>query len=724
MTDFLLEIFSEEIPAKMQKNAVQNFATIALETLIKAGLQIKDQQIKTYISPRRLVLYIDELSLEQKVAAVKKIGPKINADKKAIEGFLRANNLNSEDQLEKIDNNGSLCYLYQKPETSSKTLNIIQSSLPIILQKMIAAWPKIMRFDTVNGQQAKWIRAIRNILCIFGSEIVDFEFAGLNSTNLTYGHLLGDNKALKIDHPQNYINILRDNFVIVDHQERKQKIISQINHIKDSLQLQTVDEEDKSPLFDEVVGLCEWPCALIGNIDEKFMHLPPEVLILTLKLNQKYFCLKENNGCLSTKFIFISNALKDEKSSEKIIFDNQKIVRARLQDASFFVEEDLKHLLINKVSELKNIVFHNKLGSIFDRIERLENLGETLSLWIPHCDIALVERAANLCKADLITKIVAEMPELQGKIGSYYAAHQNENYKICTAIYEHYLPLGPNSDLPVTPLGIALAIADKIDIIVGLFLANEKPTSSKDPFALRRAALGIIRMSFVYNINLPLKVLVAKSLKLYKPKLLGDLLEDQIQDKNSRQDQKQTLIDEIIKFMFERLKNFLKENRQIRADVVNAVVDDYINNIETRQYCDILIIARKAAFLNDLVYRPENIVLIQLYKRCANVLSIEEKRDGRKYDDNPTSIILKDEYEKSLYHMIKKIAPEFNKLASKGDFGDAFKLLMLLEKPLAQFFDNVIVNDKNKKLRENRLLLLSKIRALFGKVADLSRIEL
>jgi len=510
---------------------------------------------------------------------------------------------------------------------------------------------------------------------------------------------------------------LRDNFVIADQNERKEKIISEIHKIKFANTLETIDNEEKSALFDEVNGLCEWPTALLAEIDKKFMSLPTEVLVLTLKLNQRYFCLRDKNNDLSTKFIFISNAIIDEQHSQKIIADNEKIVQARLSDAQFFIDEDLKIPLIARVSDLKNIIFHQKIGSVYDRLDRIEHLAELLAVWVPHCDISLVERAANLCKTDLITKAVAELPELQGKIGSFYAKIQGENSKIVTAIHEHYLPLGPTSELPKTPLGTSLAIADKIDTIVGLFLANEKPTSSKDPFALRRSALGIIKISFTYNINLSLRTLIDKSFRTYKPKLLEKLLEEQ-------NISKEKLSEEIIRFVFERLKNFLREQQNIRKDVLNATIDGYLNQLEKHKYCDILILAKKAVFLNELVQKTKNEGLIKIYKRSANVLAIEEKKDGRKYEGRPAALSLKTKYDKSLKQLIKKISPEFKKLYIKGNFEGAFELLHLLEKPLMQFFDNVTINDKSQKVRENRLLLLSEIRSLFNQVADLSQIEL
>ncbi len=721
MKDFLLEILSEEIPAKMQIPACENFAKITLESFTKAGIKISQDQIKALCSPRRITLYIKNIEEKQIIGAIKKIGPKISADKKAIQGFLKSVDLENESQLKTIEHNQSTCFLFEKAESAVATKNIIAEILPTILQKMTNSWPKLMRYDVENGKnQTKWIRPVRNILCLFGTEIVDFEFFALKSNNKSFGHFLHNQEPIEISSPEKYEEILRDNFVIVDQNERKKEIISQIEKITTFHGLKAIDDEN-SALLDEVNGLCEWPNALLGTIDQKFMDLPREVLILTLKLNQKYFCL-ENNAILSQNFIFISNAINIKKNSAQIIKDNEKISRARLEDAEFFIEEDLKTPLINRVDNLKNIIFHQKLGSVFEKCERIESLAEFISIWIAHCDISKVERAATLCKADLVTKAVIEFPELQGKMGSFYAQKQNENQKISAAIYEHYLPLGPNSGLPQTPLGIALALADKIDSIVGLFLAGEKPTSSKDPFALRRSALGVIRICITHNIAIPFNVLINKSLNVYKPKLLEKLLNESQKDIKTSIKRKQ-LTEEIVKFFIERLKNFLKDNHKIRTDVLNVVIDDYASNLDSHKYGDMINLAKKTSFVNQLIENKENHGLLTLYKRSANVLAIEEKKSNHEFSGKPHRLALKLAQEKLLYKIITKIEPNFKKMVKKGKYEEAFQLLRMLEIPLTNFFDKVIVNDQNKKLRENRLLILAKIRSLFLTVADLSKIE-
>ncbi len=718
MTDFILEILSEEIPAGMQKAAAENFLKIANEVLAKNNLVFDVKNSKTFVTPRRLSLYLSDLQDYQQMPTIRRVGPKVSADKKAIEGFLRSVGLQSEQELEKIETNGEPCYVYVKPSSKIKTSEILKVSIPIILQKMVVSWPKLMRFD-VDGSavQAKWIRPVRNIICMIGSEIIDVEFFGLKSNNITETKWV---KNLQVLNAANYQKLLRDNFVILDQQERKKIIIEQVHKLKLKLGLEVIDDE-KSPLFDEVVGLCEYPLALSGAIEERFLELPPEVLILTLKLNQKYFCLKNHDKTLAPNFIFIADVIEEMADIKKIIRDNEKLVQARLSDAEFFINEDLKKPLPERVVDLKKIVFHQKLGSIYDKTQRLHSLAKFLAVFVPHCNIALVERSIDLAKADLTTKAVAELPELQGKIGSFYAKKQNENPKISAAIYEHYLPLGPSSELPKTSLGIVLAIADKIDSIVGFYLAGEKPTSSKDPYALRRAVLGIIRIGFEYNIAFPIRILVEKSINAYPTKLLKELIKkDDVEFLKAKND----LVEDVIIFFVERLKSYLKENEILQQDIINVVIEEYLSDLEKHKYCDVLYLAKKIRFLDKFIKDSKQRNLLELYKRCSNILAIEEKKDKIKFDSKVSRLGLKNKYEKVLYSRVKELKSPFKKLIIAGDFESAFRLLDVLEIPLSHFFDNVIVNDSDKNLRENRLNLLAKIRYLFNKVGDLSKVEL
>lgn len=719
MSSFLLEILSEEIPARMQLDAAANFKKIAEEIFVKQNINFEKNHLRTFITPRRLTLYLEEISALQKTPEVKKRGPKIGADERALSGFLKSLNLKDVNELEQINIDGVDYYSYTKSAQELKTKDLIVEAIPLILNKMVNSWSKIMRWDQENSViQPKWVRPIRNICALFDDEIVNFEYAGLKSNNLTFGHFLFKFEPLTIRNSQQYEEILEKNFVIVDQVKRKEKIVAQIKKITKESNLQTIDNLE-SGLIDEVCGLCENPTALIGKIEQKFMSLPPEILVLTIKLNQKYFCLSSNNKIVDC-FIFVSNAIINEQNSAKIIADNERVVKARLSDAKFFIEEDLKIPFISRLEELKNIVFHQRLGSVFDKVKRLEYLAEYLALWVPRSEISLIARMTKLCKNDLVTKAVAELPELQGKVGGYYASMQNENEKIAAAIYEHYLPLGANSELPKTALGVLLSIADKIDSIVGLFLADEKPTASKDPYALRRSALGVIRTSIANNIDLPIKIVVEKSIHFYPVKIIKNHLKE---DKDLRS-KRSLMVEEIVRFVIERFRVYLRENEGFRADIINAVIDDYFSDFKKQKYFSLLKIYNKIKFLDNFVRNQSNQKIIELYKRSVNIVNIAQKEEKVVYKGRISLLALKSEYEKNLYRAIKKIKVDYKKLVKNENYAEAFKLLLSLQEPITQFFDNLQVNDKNENIRKNRLLILAKIKAMFGKVADFSKIEI
>jgi glycyl-tRNA synthetase beta chain len=723
MTSFLLEILSEEIPASMQKDAALNFAKITAEIFTKNNVDFDQSKIKSMVAPRRLALYVEGLKDLQKLPSVTKIGPKIDANLKAIEGFLRSVKLDKKEDLEIVEHNGASCYCFISNSQEIATQDLIANSIEQILAKMVTIWPKLMRWDVVNQDgsftQPKWIRPIRNILCLFGSQVIEFEFAGQKSNNLSYGNFLHNLAPLKIDNADNYQEILSKNFVIIDQEKRKSSIVKQIAEITKSLDLITIDSLEFG-LIDEVCGLCENPTAIIGDIDSKFLDLPPEILILTMKLNQKYFCLKSAESSeLAPKFIFISNAIINQNNRSKIAIDNQKVVSARLSDAKFFIDEDLKIPLISRLDELKNIIFHKSLGSIFDKIKRLEDIAKLTTLWVPHADLSLVRRAASLAKSDLTTKAVAEFPELQGKIGNYYALKQGENQQVAIAIAEHYLPSGPNSELPATPLGRVLSLSDKIDNITGMFLIGQKPTSSKDPYALRRSALGIIRIMLDNNIAMAIKIVIEKSLNLYQPKLIKEHLS--LKDLKA---QKNLLIIEIVKFIIERLRVYLKETENLKPDIINVVIDDYLSSaIFKDKYCDLLKMTNKIRFLDGFVKSKDNQGIIELYKRSANIVAIAEKQDNKIYSGKKILLKTKNIHEKNLYLAIKKIKTSYKKLIKKSEYQQAFNLITTLEDPISSFFDNLQINDPNLEIRKNRLILLAKIRDLFNQVVDFSKIE-
>ena len=715
MTDFVLEIFSEEIPARMQKNSAENFLKIAQEVLAKNNLNFDEDSIKVFISPRRLALILKNLDTEQIQATQKKIGPKLGSDTRAIEGFLKANGQNKIEDLQVVDG----FYVFNKPELAMKTVDIIASSLPTIMQKMQNSWQKLMRYDVDNGNsQAKWVRPIRGIVAIFDEQIVDFNFAFIRAKNITFDK---NNNQILINCAKDYEHILQKNNIIVDQHKRKQKIIQKIHKITHENYLKLPENFEKSSFLEELVGLCESPEVLVGEIDNKFLELPDEALTLTLQSNQKYICCKDFDGKFSSKFLFVCDCEINENNIQKIVADNEKIMRARLADLEFFVNEDLKNHLIDYVVKLQKIIYHQKIGTMFEKVERLKEMAKFLSIFVPHCEIGLIERAVDLSKADLATKAVAELPEMQGRFGSFYATKQLENHKISEAIYEHYLPDSASSPTAQSPLGIALAIADKIDTLVGFFLVDERPTSSKDPFALRRCALGIIRTSHQHNIAFPIRILVERSLKSYPLKLLKQNIST---NKKDFFDLKKKLIEDIVRFIVERLKVYLKDQEQVRQDVLNVVMNSYLESLESHKSVDILYLIKKIKFLDDFLENENHKKLIELYKRSTNILAIEEKKDNKKYQGRPSVLGFKSKYEKLLYRRIKQISKDFYKFITKAEFEKAFGLLAVIEAPLDHFFEHVVVNDVDGNARENRLIVLSMIRDLFNEVGDLSQIEI
>jgi glycyl-tRNA synthetase beta chain len=711
MTDFVLEIFSEEIPARMQKNSAENFLKIAQEVFIKNNLNLSEDSIKVFISPRRLVLILSNLSVEQAQNAQKKIGPKLDADPRAIEGFLKSTGKNKLEDLQIIDG----FYVFNKPELVTKTSEIIASSLPIILQKMQNSWQKLMRYDVdQEGNQAKWIRPIRGIVAMFDDKIIDLNFAFVQAKNISFDKF---GNQILINSARDYEHIMKKNNIIVDQDARRKKIIQKLHKITHENYLKLPANFEKSNFLDELVGLCESPEVLVGEIDNKFLELPSEALILTLQYNQKYICCSDFDGKFSSKFLFVVDCEINENNVKKIIADNEKIMRARLTDLEFFVEEDLKNHLSDYLIKLQKIIYHQKIGTMLEKVERLKEMAKFLSIFVPHCEIGLIDRAVDLSKADLATKAVAELPELQGRFGSFYATKQLENHKIADAIYEHYLPDGANSPTAQSPLGITMAIADKIDTIVGFFLVNEKPTSSKDPFALRRCALGIIRTSHQHNIAFPIRILVERSLKSYPLKLLKKHI-----SKNKKEffELKRNLIEEIVRFIVERLKIYLKEQEQVRQDVLNVVMNAYLESLESHKSVDILYLIKKIKFLDNFLSSDNHKKLIELYKRSTNILAIEEKKDNKKYRGRPSVLGFKSKYERLLYRRIKQISRDFYKFITKAEFEKAFALLAVIEAPLDHFFEHVVVNDVDNYARENRLILLAMIRDLFHEVGDLS----
>ncbi len=717
MSEFLLEIYSEEIPARMQSKAADDFKRIFLEYSQKENIKIDETNIKAFISSRRISILIDKIDKFQIFAAIQKVGPKIGANQKAVDGFAVSVGTVDATNLQIIKNDKGEYYAFNKKESKIATAEIFKKNLPLILQKMSNLWPKTMRWQS-GKIQSRWVRPIRSILAIFDGKVINFEFSQIKSGNKTYGHNLLSKKALEISSFKDYQSKLEKNFVIINQDNRREKIINEINKICKSKNIKLTDElNNKNHLLDEAVGLAEFPTIAIGEIDKDFMSLPKEVLILTAKLHQKYFCVQDKKGKLAPYFIFVSNV----KINKRIILDNQKVLRARLSDAKFFIDEDLKVPFDSRIEDLKNIIFHEKLGTIHDKVKRLEVFNKFIALWIPNSNLILAERLADMAKNDLTTKCVAELPELQGVIGGYYAKIQGEDDEVSKAVSEQYLPIGPESNVPQTPLGSLLAISDKIDTICGLFLVGQRPTGSKDPFALRRSALGIVRIIIHNNISIPLRIIVEKSISGFPIKILKKRY-PKVRGKEFKQI-KIDILHDIIEFIAQRIKSILKDYYNVKPDITNVLFDDCLHKIKEDKKFDINKLVKKAIFINDFIADKSNSDIISLYKRAANIVTIEEKKDKRKYDSKPHPLSMKDKYEKDLYKKTKLIASKTKKLYKVGDYKEIFKLLQELKEPLNNFFDNVKINVDDIHIRENRLLILGRIKTLFNYIFDFSKIE-
>ncbi|MFT6106283.1 MAG: glycyl-tRNA synthetase beta chain [Rickettsiales bacterium] len=711
MSELLIEIYSEEIPARMQQKACSDFERIFFELFNKQNIKFSDGDLKVFITPRRLTFLAQNLDPKQVGKAVSKIGPKTSAKDQAIQGFLRSVSLKSVSDLEIIQRDNGKYYSFDQPETQINTKEIIEKNLNSALQKMAGTWIKTMDLVDQN-KRSNWVRPIRNILAIFDGEILDLEFANLKANNKTFGHLLAEKKSLQITNFADYEKKLEENYVILDWNQRRKIIEDGIGEIDKNL------AKKNSKLIDEIAGLTEFPQVLIGSIEDQFRSLPEEVLELVIKLHQKAILLKNNQ---SLNFIFVSNIKADKEVVKKIITDNEKVVKARLSDAKFFIEEDLKIPFQERIDLLKNIIFHKKLGSLYLKIKRLEVLNKFIVIWVPKANLSMAEKLADLAKNDLSTKTVAELTELQGVIGSYYAKYHGEPEEVCQAIGEQYLPIGQNSALPQSPLGNVLAISDKIDTICGLFLAGEKPSASKDPFALRRSALGIIKIIFENELFLPLKIIIHKAINNYPHKSLKVLYPDK--DDRQIKEMKKDVTKQIIQFFIERNKFFLKEKYELRTDIINQVFDEYSQD-EKDKKCDLLAISQKAIFINKFIGEESNSKLIGLYKRASNIVSIESKKDGKDYRGKISLIALKTTYERNIYKNSRLASKLVKKHLNNQDHHQALISLMDLEVSIKEFFDNVQINCDNAHLRANRLMVLSKIKYLFEKVFNFSKIEL
>ncbi len=694
MAELLLELLSEEIPARMQARAADDLKRLVTAALKDAGLEF--QSAEAYVTPRRLTLVVDGLPEKQPDIREEKRGPRVGAPEKAVSGFLKSIGL-TPDQCERREIKGKTFYFAVIEKQGRATGEVLAEIIGETLGAL--PWPKSMRW---GAGAARWVRPLHGILCLLDGKIIKVGFAEIDAGETIHGHRFLAPGEIKVKDFKDYEAKLKKAKVILDGAERRAKIERDARALAKKAGLILKADEG---LLDEVAGLVEWPVALIGAIDEDFMTLPPDVLITAMRSHQKYFALEDANGAMAPRFITIADN-ETADGGKDIIAGNERVLRARLADAKFFWDQDRKRRLEERVAKLGEVVFHAKLGTLAEKAGRMETLAAGLCEYVPGADAEPARTAARLSKADLVTAMVGEFPELQGVMGRYYALADGEPPEVADAIAEHYAPLGPGDGCPTAPLSVAVALADKIDTLVGLFAIGEKPTGSRDPFALRRAALGVIRLIVENGLRLPLTKVFDATAGLYARSPKGS---------SARLD-----AGELLGFFADRLKVHLRE-KGVRHDLIAAsfAVEKPGGGLED----DLVRLLARVEALTAFLETDDGADLLTAYKRASNIVRIEEKRDAKSYADAPEAGDFRQDEETALHAGLSASMKASSVALEEEDFTAVMGELAKLRAPVDAFFDEVTVNCDDPKLRQNRLRLLSRIRATLGNVADFSRIE-
>jgi glycyl-tRNA synthetase beta chain len=693
----LLELFSEEIPARMQAGAAEQLRATVTARLAEERLEFA--RADAYVTPRRLALVVHGLPARRPDTVEERKGPHVGAPQRALEGFMRSAGLDSLDALDVRTVGGADYYYLVRPVPGDATAEV----LPALVSGVVTsfAWPKSMRW---GSGALRWVRPLQNVLCLFDGRVVDVELGahGLRANDATSGHRFLAPERITVTSFDEYRERLRSAFVVLDPAERRDMIARRNGELAAAEGLRVPDDP---ALLEEVAGLVEWPVPLIGSIDARFMSLPREVLTTTMRANQKYFALETADGALAPRFLVVAN-IEAPDGGAAIVAGNERVLRPRFADAEFFWNQDRKTPLEERVPKLDTLVFHAKLGSIGEKVRRLQLLAPALSSTLRDFEESRTARAALLCKADLVTGMVGEFPELQGKMGRYYALDQGEDARVADAIAEHYAPLGPNDRVPTAPVSIALALADKIDTLVGFFAVGETPTGSKDPYALRRAALGVIRIIVENGLRLPLREAFSAAYERYA---------DDVPFRANATSPAAETADALLAFFADRLRVYLRE-RGARHDLVAAVFalgdeDDLVRLLKR--------VEALAAFLAG----EDGANLVTAYKRASNIVRREEAKDNTAYDGSPNPALFATPEEAALADGLARATAEIGANALREDFAGAMAALARLRPAVDVFFDNVTVNAGDAALRANRLRLLAGIRSALEGVADFSKVE-
>ncbi len=686
MAELLLEILSEEIPARMQARAADDLKRLLCNGIREAGLDLENPT--TFVTPRRLVFMADGISERTPDVSEERKGPATSAPEQAINGFLGSVGL-TRDQVEKRELPGGEFYfaVIEKPGVAATDV------LPDVIETALETLPWARSMNWADHDQ-RWVRPLHGLVCLFDGAVVPVSFGPVTAGNRTVGHRFLNPGSITITRLADYRKLLFDAWVMVDPAERRAVIVEASKKLAahEGLFL----KEDKR-LLDEVTGLVEWPVPIMGRINDQYMALPPEVLTTCMRSHQKYFACLDGDGNLANRFVVVANT-RAKDGGERIRGGNERVLNARLADAWFFWDQDRSQTLASRAPALKDRVFHAKLGTLDHKVDRMQALAASLAAHVPDADKDRVRSAARLAKADLSTGMVGEFPDLQGIMGRYYAIHDGESDEAAAAIAEHYSPLGPSDTCPTKPVSVCVALADKIDTLVGFFGIDEKPTGSKDPFALRRAALGIIRLIIENNLRLSLHRAFSEAAKLYGS--VAGFSDD---------------TDGLMVFFADRLKVHLRE-QGVRHDLIDAVFalggeDDLVR-----------LLARVDA-LSGFLESDDGSNLMAAYKRAANILHIEEKKDDTTYAADVDEELLSLQEEAGLAAHLRSMLPEIEGRLGSEDFAEAMKQLSAARPLVDAFFDKVIVNADDPAVRVNRLNLLALLRRSVDAVADFSRIE-
>jgi glycyl-tRNA synthetase beta chain len=689
VAELLIELFSEEIPARMQTGAARALARRVEDALKAANLAF--ERVETFATPRRLALVAQGLPYAQPETVEERKGPRVGASEAAVQGFLKAAGLDALDQAEERESGKGRFYFAAIRKPGQPTAAVLAEILPGALAGL--SWPKSMRW---GSHEFRWVRPLRRVVCLFDSKAVPFRLGPVTAGAETQGHRFLAPEPFTVTGFADYSKKLKQACVMLDARDRRAAIEAKAHTAAEGEGLRWVEDPT---LLEEVTGLVEWPVVLMGSFDKSFLDLPEEVLATTMRVHQKYFPLRERSGPFAPRFLLIANQVAPDGGRE-IIAGNERVLRARLSDARFFWDQDRKMTLASRLPTLQNVVFHARLGTLAEKTRRVSGLAAEIGRLIG-TDSKLCQRAGELAKADLSTGMVGEFPELQGVIGGYYARNDRESEAVAQAIAEHYAPLGPRDHCPTAPVSIALSLADKIDTLVGFFAIDERPTGSKDPFALRRAAQGVIRLILENTLRLPLLRLFESAYRRYDM-VIGD-------------DPSMALLD----FFADRLKVHLRE-QGVRHDLVAAV---FAQGKGGKAEDDLVRLHARVAALQEFLATEDGANLLIAYRRAANILRIEEKKDGKSYDGAPDIKLLTQAEEQTLFARLSEVAAPANAALKAEEFTAAGRVLAALRQPVDAFFDGVTVNAEADDLRANRLRLLAGIRGELDILADFSRIE-